>query len=48
MFLTVSFSYLIFLYRINSRIGNSSMQAIQEENQVDDGKEEQTQSGKIR
>jgi hypothetical protein len=36
------------LYRLNSRIGNPSMQVIQEENQIDDEQEEQTQQGKIK
>ncbi len=48
IFPTTTLDYLIFLYRLNSRIGNPSMQAIQEENQIDDEQEEQTQQGKIK
>ncbi len=48
IFPTIYFSYLISFYRLNSRIGNPSMQAIQEENPNDEEQEEQTQQGKIR
>ena len=36
-----------FLYRLNSRVGNSSMQAIQEENQADDEQEDRPARGEI-
>lgn len=44
----IKLSNIISVYRLNSRIGNPSMQAIQEENQVEDEHEQeiQTQRGK--